>query len=158
MMQCQHSTVDSSATQFYWPSLCCATIRLWNTYIHRWRKVVYILVSWPTLAEPWTISIPRCYDPLHRYWSLWIMCGLQEISGDLSHLPGDDDQLRLPIEINKGLFIDDEQPIVIAIGWLRTTFRIARQKVDVKYLHWEEKLEYRRLKTCKQTNKHGYHS
>ena len=37
-------------------------------------------------------------------------------SGDLSHLPGDDDLLRLPIEINKGLFIDDEQPIVISIG------------------------------------------
>ena len=31
-------------------------------------------------------------------------------------LPGDDDLLRLPIEINKWLFIDDEQPIVISIG------------------------------------------
>ncbi len=39
-------------------------------------------------------------------------------TGDLSHLPGDDDLLRLPIEINKGLFIhaDTEQPIVIYIG------------------------------------------
>ncbi len=36
--------------------------------------------------------------------------------GDLSHLPRDDDLLYLPIEINKGLFIDDEQPIDISIG------------------------------------------
>ncbi len=32
------------------------------------------------------------------------------------HLPSDDDLLRLPIEINKRLFVDDEQPIVISIG------------------------------------------
>ena len=36
--------------------------------------------------------------------------------GDLSHLPGDDDLLRLPIEIYKRLFINDEQPIVISMG------------------------------------------
>ncbi len=38
------------------------------------------------------------------------------IFGNLLHLPGDDDMLRLPTEINKRLFIDDEQPIVISIG------------------------------------------
>ena len=37
-------------------------------------------------------------------------------NGNLSHLPGDDDLLRQPLEINKRLFIDDEQPIVISIG------------------------------------------
>ncbi len=37
-------------------------------------------------------------------------------SGDLSHLPGDDDLLCPSIEINKRLFIDNEQPIVISIG------------------------------------------
>ncbi len=36
--------------------------------------------------------------------------------GNLSHLPGDDDLLCLPIEINKRLFIDDDQPVVISIG------------------------------------------
>ncbi len=41
---------------------------------------------------------------------------LHLLIGDLSHVPGDDDLLRLPIEINKRLFIDDEQPIVISIG------------------------------------------
>ena len=41
---------------------------------------------------------------------------LERLSGDLSHVPGEDDLLRLPIEKNKRLLIDDEQPIVISIG------------------------------------------
>ncbi len=49
---------------------------------------------------------------------------------------GKNDLLRLPIEINKRLFIDNDQPVVISIGWHRTTFRITQQKVVVKCLHW----------------------
>ncbi len=63
-------------------------------------------------------------------------------NGDLSHVPGDDDLLRLPIEINKRLFIDAEQPIVISIGWRRTTFRITQQKVVVKCLQYWTNLLY----------------
>ena len=72
------------------------------------------------MDPPREVNFPKCphYHP----------------NGNLSHLPGDDDLLRLPIEINKRLLIDDEQPIVISIGGRRTTFRITQQKVVVKCL------------------------
>ncbi len=38
------------------------------------------------------------------------------LNGNLSHLQGDDDLLCQPIEINKRLFIDDDQPVVISVG------------------------------------------
>ncbi len=62
----------------------------------------------------------------------WQSCSLDLDSGNLSQLPGDDDLLRLPTEINKRLLIDDDQPVVISIGWHRTTF--TQQKVAVKCL------------------------
>ncbi len=55
------------------------------------------------------ISLPS-QIPFHMY-NVDLCC-----NGDLSRLPGDDDLLCPPIEINKRLFIDNELPIVISIG------------------------------------------